>query len=121
MCEEFLAELRPNLGHEQALKQLHTNDRKLTAVTLGSRGCVVFDGHELYRVPAESVEVVDTTGAGDVFHGALLAALLKHKDTREALVFASHVAARKCQQLGGQAGIPFLKELPSRERNRNTD
>ena len=113
MCEEFLEELRPNVARAEALRQLHTAERRITAVTLGSQGCMAFDGQELYEIPAEPVSVVDTTGAGDVFHGALLAALLKDIALPEALGFATHVAGRKCQQLGGQAGIPFLHDLDS--------
>lgn len=45
-------------------------------------------------------------GAGDVFHGAFLAALLKGKSHRECARYASAVSAIKCTRIGGRAGIP---------------
>ena len=57
------------------------------------------------------VPVVDTTGAGDVFHGAFDAAYLKGMDVVEAAKFATGVSSIKCTQLGGRAGIPDLETL----------
>lgn len=54
---------------------------------------------------------MDTTGAGDVFHGGLLFALLRGRPLRQALRFASATAALKCRELGGRAGIPSLGEV----------
>ena len=56
------------------------------------------------------VDSVDTTGAGDVFHGAFLYAVLREWDIRRCCVFANAVAAMKCRRLGGRAGIPTLEE-----------
>lgn len=62
---------------------------------------------------AFSVNVVDTTGAGDVFHGALAVALAEKMPTKEAIRFASAVAAMKCTQPGGRAGIPNREQTES--------
>lgn len=69
------------------------------------------------HTPAFEVEVLDTTGAGDVFHGAYLVGLLHGWDLQQAALFSTAVSAMKCAQLGGRQGIPefgqalaFLKE-----------
>ena len=53
------------------------------------------------------------TGAGDVFHGALSVALAEKMPTKEAIRFASAVAAMKCTQPGGRAGIPNREQTES--------
>lgn len=67
------------------------------AVTLGARGVAYMGGH----VPAHPVKVRDTTGAGDVFHGAFTLAIAQERSERRALEFASAVAALHCR-----AGTP---------------
>ena len=63
--------------------------------------------------PAFKVDVVDTTGAGDVFHGALAVALATGGDLAESVRFASGVAALKCTRPGGRAGIPDCDQTRS--------
>jgi sulfofructose kinase len=80
-------------------------------ITDGEQGCWYWDKSLHFHQPAYPVEVVDTTGAGDVFHGAYLFACLKHGWTPEfRLKFASGVAALKCTRLGGRKGIPTLEQ-----------
>ncbi len=83
----------------------------ITTITLGSRGSVTFAGEEIISCPAFPVEAVDTTGAGDVFHGGYLYGLLQKWPLRDTIRFASAVAAMKCRKLGGRAGIPRLAEV----------
>ncbi len=83
----------------------------ITTITLGARGSVTFAGDEIISCPAFSVEVVDTTGAGDVFHGGYLFGLLQKWPLRDTIRFASAVAAMKCRKLGGRAGIPGREEV----------
>ena len=64
----------------------------------------------MVHVPAFPVRTVDTTGAGDVFHGAFLARWLETEDVMECLRFASAVAALKCLKPGGRSGIPTRHE-----------
>lgn len=79
-------------------------------VTDGARGAwfdyLGGEGH----VPAFSVEVVDTTGAGDVFHGAYVLARAEGQDVPGAVRFAAAVAGLKCRAVGGRAGIPTRAE-----------
>jgi len=81
----------------------------LVCATLGSEGSLAFcQGREI-RTPAFHVQVVDTTGAGDVFRGGFIAAWLLHEGTAEVeelLAYANAVAALKCRMLGARQGIP---------------
>lgn len=65
---------------------------------------------ERFHTPAFACNVIDTTGAGDVFHGAYIVGLLHGWDVRETARFASAVSALKCTRLGGRAGIPTFEE-----------
>ncbi len=57
------------------------------------------------------VRTVDTTGAGDVFHGGYIYGLLQGWDIKDTVIFASALAAIKCTKIGGRAGIPQLSEV----------
>ncbi|MFH1017947.1 MAG: PfkB family carbohydrate kinase [Pseudomonadota bacterium] len=83
----------------------------IVCCTLDERGCEALFDDTFLHVPSFDVDVVDTTGAGDVFQGAFLIALLKKFPPRKSLQFASAVAALKCRSLGGQQGIPRLAEV----------
>ena len=83
----------------------------ITTITLGKRGSVTFVGDEIFTCPAFSVETVDTTGAGDVFHGGYIFGLLQKWPLKDTIRFASAVAAMKCRKLGGRSGIPRLEEV----------
>ncbi len=80
-------------------------------ITLGEEGCVGVDAEGKFSLPAFSVNpVVDTTGCGDVFHGAYAYAKLQNWKARSCAQFASAVAALKCRKLGGRRGIPTIQE-----------
>jgi sulfofructose kinase len=66
------------------------------------------DGAGTHRLPALAVDAVDTTGAGDAFHGALIFALGAGVGAPEAFEFSTVVAALKCRHAGGRAGVPDL-------------
>lgn len=75
-------------------------------VTFGEKGLKGLDADGTFEQEAFCVPVCDTTGAGDVFHGAFIAGLLRQMDVREAARYASAAAAIKCTRIGGRAGIP---------------
>ena len=79
-------------------------------VTQGQAGSVCHSNGGTFHTPAFEVDVVDTTGAGDVFHGAFIHGLLQGWELGKAAEFASAVAAIKCRQLGGRAGIPTFEK-----------
>jgi sugar/nucleoside kinase (ribokinase family) len=84
---------------------------RTTVVTRGERGCTADVGGETIDVPGYPVEAVSTLGAGDVFHGALLAALVRGLELRDALALANRCAALSCRALDGRSAIPTWEEL----------
>ncbi|HSL63921.1 MAG TPA: PfkB family carbohydrate kinase [Gaiellaceae bacterium] len=87
---------------------------ELVVVTRGAEGSVAYGrGGEVVEAPGETVAVVSTLGAGDVFHGALLARLVAGAALPDALTFANRCAARSCRALDGRSGIPTAAELAS--------
>jgi sulfofructose kinase len=82
----------------------------VAAMTLGAHGALArVDGHFVYS-PAFVVNCVDTTGAGDVFHGAFCYAVLKKLPMREALDFSNAMAALNCTAIGARGGIKALSD-----------
>jgi len=96
---------------EKAAHRMFGGRRRISAVTLGEQGCVYVTEDGVFRQPAFEVEVVDTTGAGDVFHGAFSFGLAKGWRFAQIVEFASAVAAIKCTKLGGRAGIPAYQRV----------
>lgn len=78
---------------------------------LGARGCAVWSGGRLQRVPGFRVVAVDTTGAGDCFAGGFLAASLRGLPELEAAKFANAVAALSVQQMGATEGVRSWDEV----------
>jgi sulfofructose kinase len=85
----------------------------VTGVTLGGRGAVFLQDGRLMESPAFEVPVKDTTGAGDVFHGAFIFGVLEGWALEETIRFAHAVAAIKCMELGARAGIPGMEKVRS--------
>ncbi len=96
-----------------ALRNLAADTGARVAVTTGSDGVTWLDGGERRDLDAFEVSVVDTTGAGDVFHGAFALAVAGGSDDEQAFRFASGVAAIKCSRPGARAGIPTRDEVES--------
>jgi sulfofructose kinase len=84
---------------------------EITVVTRGGQGCTAYAGGETIDVPPFPVDVVSTLGAGDVFHGALVACLDRGLDLRDALTGANACAALSCRALDGRSAIPTWAEL----------
>lgn len=96
---------------ESALEEVHREHGGVVAVTLGERGVLLRTAAGVAHVPAPRVEAVDTTGAGDAFHGAYLVGVVETGDPLAAARFACAVAALKCTRLGGRAGLPSRAEV----------
>ncbi len=107
----------------EATRALWTAARQVVVVTCGEAGCWYLGGGESAgprHHPAFAVSAVDTTGCGDVFHGAYAAGLAEGLDLPARIRLASAAAALKTLRPGGQAGIPtrdrvedFLKSAPA--------
>jgi sugar/nucleoside kinase (ribokinase family) len=82
----------------------------LVCVTRGARGAMLLAGDRLYHEPGLPIAAVDTTGAGDVFRGAFIVALLRGDPPDAVLRFANAAAALSCTRLGAIASVPGLEE-----------
>lgn len=83
---------------------------RVAAMTLGAHGALArVDGQFIYS-PAFVVNCIDTTGAGDVFHGAFCYAVLQNMAMRDALEFSNAMAALNCTALGARGGISTITE-----------
>ncbi len=87
---------------EEVLKQFPNQ----LIVTLGSQGAVFFDGRQVQRISGIPVDVVDTTGAGDTFNGALAYRLSQGESLVEAIAYANRAAAISVTEMGAQGGMP---------------
>jgi sulfofructose kinase len=104
----------PDLQLGAAVEQDATSAKNITVATQGSDGSTGFSIESgLVHADGFSVEVVSTLGAGDVFHGALLAQVIQGYKLEEALQRANAVAALSCLGLDGQSMIPNTSELNS--------
>lgn len=103
---------------EAALRIVTERHGGWMSVTLGEEGVAWLENGVLRRMPAFQVEVVDTLGAGDVFHGAFTYALAGGSAVEPALRFASAVAALKCTRKGGGPGAPTMAEVEAFLRER---
>jgi sulfofructose kinase len=86
--------------------------------TEGEDGSWTITADECFRTPAFKVDVIDTTGAGDVFHGAYIVGLLKGWNLEQIALFSTAVSAIECTKLGGRIGIPNFDEVMSFLNNR---
>jgi len=96
----------------KALETLqHEYGMRVAAMTLGAHGSLALEDGQFCYVPAYVVNCVDTTGAGDVFHGAFCYAVLQGMAMRDALEFSNAMAALNCTALGARGGITGLDEI----------
>lgn len=90
---------------------------RLVVVTNGAHGCTAYTAEGRVDVAATPIEdPVSTLGAGDVFHGALLAAFVRELPLADALAFANRAAALSCRALDGRSAIPTLDEIETADR-----
>ncbi len=90
----------------EGLQQVSTMTGAWLAVTDGAKGTHYLDDGQVIHVAAPRVEVVDTLGAGDTWHGAFALALAEGRSEVEAIAFANFAASLKCTRRGGRAGVP---------------
>lgn len=111
----FSAEgLRATAGTDhlgRALIDVSKQTDAFVAVTDGANDVLWLSEGELRQVPAFKVDVVDTLGAGDTFHGAFTLMLAEGKSEREAMRFSAAAAALKCTRYGGILGAPTRAEV----------
>ena len=84
---------------------------QIVCITLGEKGCMVGNCDKITKVPSYAVDVVDTTGAGDAFHGAFLFGLVKGWEADDVAKFSNAVSAINCTEIGGREGLPDYEKV----------
>lgn len=84
---------------------------RLAAATLGEDGVLAWDGSKFHYCPAFDVKPVDTTGAGDIFHGAFAYGIVRGFQLPELLAFCCAAAGLSCLGAGARGGIAPLKKI----------
>lgn len=92
--------------YPENLAKVRAMGPEIVVFTFGDKGSAVLSDDGYYFAPGYAVEVVDTVGAGDVYHGAYLFAIAKGMSPADSAQFANAVAAIKCTSIGGRSGIP---------------
>jgi sulfofructose kinase len=83
---------------------------KVVVITLGERGLIWQRGQDAGNLPAFKINAIDTTGAGDAFHGAFAAAVTSNLNWFQILRFASAAGALCCTKIGARTGLPSKLE-----------
>jgi len=109
--EKFAQKWMPDNPPEDVVKALVERGAEIAVVTLGERGSVVCTQDGVSKYPAYPVDVVDTTGAGDAYHGAFMVGLIEGWDVPRIARFASAVGSLNCRALGGRTGLPTRDEV----------
>jgi sulfofructose kinase len=104
--EEALSEYQSGHDLKSRLERVMLLGPRHVGVTLGSAGYTWLDTFGGGSCPGFEVDVIDTTGAGDAFHGAFAFALSEQRPIAECARFACATAALKCSRLGARAGLP---------------
>lgn len=114
VSEEFAPGFTGISEPAKIVASLKTNPNQTIVLTRGEKGCAVLtESDEFFEIPAFTIEVVDTTGCGDVFHGAYALALARGQKVKAAVRYASAAAALTATKIGGRDGIPTAEQLRS--------
>lgn len=109
--ESFLYDYSRTRDVGNALKKLNEDyNPEILVATLGRKGSVTLVNGEIKKIGIFDVKVKDTTGCGDVYHGAFLFGLLRKWDLIDIMTFATAVSSAKCMHFGGRPGIPNFKK-----------
>ena len=112
VSRDFPIRLMAESDLEKALRGMQRRyGSRLTAATLGEDGVLAWDGKQFHHSLAYSVPVVDTTGAGDIFHAGFIYGLLQDWTLERQLDFACAAAALNCMAAGARGGIRPLEEI----------
>lgn len=119
MSEEELQLFSNAATLEQQTREVYVYGMKWLFVTLGARGTLFYDGQQLTRIPSISVEMIDSTGAGDAFVGAILTQLgeveeplaAEREELTAIIARANQVGAKVCEQVGAMTALPTWQDL----------
>lgn len=116
VSEQFCKDLK--MTHEETLNYLHIQGCKISAITRGVRGVIGLEGGKFFKIaPMPEISVKDSTGAGDIFHGAYVLNYLKQPKLafKEHFEYANIVAGLAVQRIGTVSSIPTLEEIKNKE------
>jgi sulfofructose kinase len=105
-------------GAREACRKMAELGPRVVGVTLGEEGHVALAGGKWFDRPAYPVDVVDTTGCGDIFHAGISYGVVRGWEIGKCLDFASWAAGRVSTRLGGREGIPTREEIEKEGWNR---
>ena len=112
VSRDFPARLTGEADLEKALQAMcERYGSRIAAATLGHDGVLAWDGRSFFYTPAYRVPVVDTTGAGDMFHAAYIYGLLQDWQLERQLQFACAAAALNCTAPGARGSIGSMHEI----------
>lgn len=110
--EEFALGFTGCDNADDAAKRLYEQfSPEVVVITQGKRGGIVYAGDEIMSYPIIDTVVVDSNGAGDVFHGAYAFALTQGYDYYKCALFASATSSLKCTRIGARDAVPALDEV----------
>jgi sugar/nucleoside kinase (ribokinase family) len=110
VSRDFPCRLMGEPDLKKALRQIQSHyGCRLTAATLGADGVLAWDGRGFHHRRAYRVPVVDTTGAGDIFHAGFILGLLKGWDLDRQLDFSCAAAAMNCMAKGARGGVQSIE------------
>ncbi len=114
----FPKRLTGDSGLLQSLPQIFAQFKcHLIAATLGAHGVLAWDGLQFLLCPGYQVAAVDTTGAGDIFHGAFIYGLVRGFAIKGILEFSCAAAALSCTEPGARGGIKSVREIRKFQRH----
>jgi sugar/nucleoside kinase (ribokinase family) len=111
VSQRFAAQQTRSDNPEKSAELFQQKYGGVAVVTAGENGAFCRTSESIFYQPVFQVGVVDTTGAGDVFHGAFMAGLIENWPLPKILEFAAAAAAMKCRGLGGRGMIPSRAEV----------
>jgi sulfofructose kinase len=111
ICSEKFAQEYTGLDQELGSLKILAMHCPKVIITLGDRGIIWKFGAKTGTHPAFPIKAIDTTGAGDAFHGAFAAGLTQNSSWEYLLRFASAVAALTCTRIGARIGLPRKDEV----------
>lgn len=110
--EEFAIGHTGASSAEEAAKKLYEMyNPQIVVVTQGKKGGLLYQGNDIVSYPIYPAKVVDSNGAGDVFHGAFAAAVVKGFDYEKCCHFSSAVSAIKCTGVGARESVPDFETV----------
>ena len=119
VCSEEFAEKLSGLKFDfndfstlvNIFEKLEEEFKNIVVITLGSKGCLYKKDNEIKLMPSIQVKAIDSTGAGDIFHGAFTYAISKNYEFEKALKLSCVAGAISVTRVGGRNSIPTMAEM----------